>query len=396
MVGITERERLKMHQDRSGVNLSRGFLPPKDPLERLPRDFQEWEEAAAGLPKILAAGRVRQTVAELPPFDTAKLRGQNEVERAMIILSYFGHAYVWGAVEVPPSIPENLAVPWAAVADRLGRPPVLSYASYALHNWKRFDRRRPVALGNIALLQNFQGGLDEEWFILVHVDIEAKAAPAIAALHLAQAAVVAKDSDALGRCLTAVAAALEDMCQTLERMPENCDPYIYYLRVRPYIHGWKDNPALPLGLVYEGVAAYGGKPRKFRGETGAQSAIIPSLDAALGIEHKDDPLKTYLLDMRGYMPPRHRNFIKSLEAGASIRSYVRENRRRSFLREAYNACIGLIEHFRSTHYEYAGRYIQKQHQQRASNPTEVGTGGTPFMRYLRKHRDESAAHLILK
>jgi indoleamine 2,3-dioxygenase len=180
-------------------------------------------------------------------------------------------------------------------------------------------------------------------------------------------------------------------------MPENCDPYIYYSRVRPYIHGWKDNPALPGGIVYAGVAAYGGKPQKFRGETGAQSAIIPSLDAVLGIEHKDDPLKIYLMELRDYMPPTHRNFIKSLEAGASVRRYVRENHRsRPFLREAYNACIGLIERFRSRHFEYAGRYIQKQHQQRDSNPTEVGTGGTPFLLYLRKHRDETAAHLILE
>ena len=33
------------------------------------------------------------------------------------------------------------------------------------------------------------------------------------------------------------------------RMPERCDPYIYFERVRPYIHGWKDNPALPEGSM---------------------------------------------------------------------------------------------------------------------------------------------------
>ena len=32
-----------------------------------------------------------------------------------------------------------------------------------------------------------------------------------------------------------------------------CDPYIYFNRVRPYIHGWKNNPALPQGLIYTGV-----------------------------------------------------------------------------------------------------------------------------------------------
>ena len=57
---------------------------------------------------------------------------------------------------------------------------MLSYASYALDNWRRLDPASPIELGNIALLQNFLGGLDEEWFVLVHVDIEAKAGKALA------------------------------------------------------------------------------------------------------------------------------------------------------------------------------------------------------------------------
>jgi len=391
----TRNETLQTEPDTLSIDPAWGFLPVFDPLVRLPRDFQAWEEAAAALPKILAAGRVRQTLAGLPPFATARLRGQNEFERAMVILSYFGHAYVWGAAEIPQSLPAGLAVPWVEVAGRLGRPPVLSYASYALYNWKRFDPEGPVALGNIALLQNFLGGLDEEWFILVHVQIEAQAAPALAALPPAQAAVAAKDKGTLESCLETAAAALEAMCRTLDRMPENCDPYIYYSRVRPYIHGWRDNPGLPGGIVYEGVAEYGGKPQQFRGETGAQSAIIPSLDAALGIAHKDDPLRVYLRDLRRYMPPPHREFVRLLETGPSIRRYVLEHRGRApSLAETYNACIRRIERFRSRHFEYAARYIQKQHQQRASNPTEIGTGGTPFLIYLRKHRDESTAHLI--
>ena len=53
----------------------------------------------------------------------------------------------------------------------------------------------------------------------------------------------------------------------------------------------------------------------FRGETGAQSSIVPSLDAALGILHKDDPLRTYLVETRDYMPPKHRAFIEAIEQG---------------------------------------------------------------------------------
>src|SRR2546427_4821666 len=38
-------------------------------------------------------------------------------------------------------------------------------SSYALDNWRRLDPTSPIELGNITLLQNFLGGLDEEWFV---------------------------------------------------------------------------------------------------------------------------------------------------------------------------------------------------------------------------------------
>jgi len=77
---------------------------------------------------------------------------------------------------------------------KCGRPPVLSYASYALNNWRRINPELPIELGNIALLQNFHGGQDEEWFVLVHVAIEATATPAIQAIVLAQQAIKKRDT----------------------------------------------------------------------------------------------------------------------------------------------------------------------------------------------------------
>ena len=373
---------------------SRGFLPLQDPLQRLPAAFSAWERAAYALPKLLTTTRVRSFLEKLPAFPVSKLKSEAERERAMLLLSYFGHAYVWGEAAAAARLPSNLAAPWHAVAQKLGRPPVLSYASYALHNWRRMDPRGPVALGNIVLIQNFLGGVDEEWFILIHVDIEAKSGAAMAAIGAAQAAANTGDTTALQQALSAMNNALAAMYGTLSRMPEFCDPYIYYNRVRPYIHGWKNNPALPDGLVYEGVKAYGGKPQKFAGETGAQSSIIPALDAVLGVAHEDDPLRPYLLDMRNYMPPAHREFIASVERGADVRGWVSKHRADAGLREAYNACVTWVERFRGKHLEYAASYIFKQAQSSLANPTAVGTGSTPFMPYLKKHRDETSRHLI--
>jgi indoleamine 2,3-dioxygenase len=329
----------------------------------------------------------------MPKLDASPLKTAPEIERAMMLLSYIGHAYVWGDAKAADRIPATLAVPWHSLAAKLGRPPVLSYPSYALHNWRRLDPSRGIELGNICLLQNFWGGADEEWFILIHIDIEAKAAAAIRSLIPAQRAAAENHPQNLQTHLSSIATALEKMYATMSRMPEFCDPYIYYRRVRPYIHGWKNQPALPEGLIYEGVAEYAGKPQQFRGETGAQSSIVPALDAVLNVSHRDDPLRDYLMEMRDYMPPAHRAFIEHLEAGPSVRQFVLD-KNSTLLREAYNRCVALVEQFRALHLEYAARYIFKQAQTDAKNPTTVGTGGTPFMPYLKKHVDETAEHQL--
>ena len=263
-------------------SISGGFLPAEDPLGQLPSAWSAWERLGAELPSLLGAGVVRDAIDSMPTLPTDALLEPRTLERAMLLLSYFGHAYVWGASQPPGSLPEQLAIPWHAVARKLGRPPVLSYASYALNNWRRLDVSAPVVTGNIALLQEFLGGIDEQWFILIHVEIEAKAAPAMAALLPSLAAARDANLDQLTNLLEKVGGSIDAIYGTLLRMPEHCDPYIYYHRVRPYIHGWRDHPLIPSGITYKGVAEYQGKPQQFRGETGAQSSIVPSLDAALG------------------------------------------------------------------------------------------------------------------
>ena len=382
------------------VSPERGFLPSLDPLATVSPPWpSSLEQMGCDLPKLLAARQFRSYVHEHPLHFT-EFDGQGDLTEsrcAARILSFAGHAYVWEEPHRPADrIPATLAVPWFHVLKGLGRPPVLSYASYALDNWRLLDPAKPIELGNIALLQNFFGGLDEEWFVLVHVEIEAEAGPALAGIVRAINAALEDNPEEVARGLRAAASAEEQMYNTLLRMPEGCDPYVYFHRVRPYIHGWKDNPALPHGIVYEGVDEFHDKPQQFRGETGAQSSIIPSLDAALGVRHAAGPLTHYLLEMREYMPPKHRAFIEALENmrdgqdGALLYGYVRDRKySRPELWGAFCGCVRGLARFRETHYDYADRYIHQQSQRSMSNPTGVGTGGTPFMTYLKKHLEET-------
>lgn len=377
---------------KNSFDLSHGFLPNAAPLTKLPKPFAAWDKFAYELPKILANQAIHELLHKLPDFPLDQLSSGDEYERAMVILSFIAHAYVWENQQAPAtSLPALLAKPWHAVATQLGRPPILSYASYALYNWYLLNPDKPIELGNIGLLQNFLGGMDEEWFILIHIDIEARATQALTQLIPLLEAAKQKDSNTLQACLSEIKNSLTAMNETLERTPERCDPYIYYQRVRPYIHGWKANPALPDGLIYDGVEEYKNQPQQFKGETGAQSTIIPAIDAALGVMHADSPLHQHLLEMQRYMPPSHRDFLKHLQAQVPLRTYLTDKVIDSpVIKSLFNDCVSLIHRFRDTHIGFAANYIQRQSQSSLANTNEVGTGGTPFMRYLAAHRDETS------
>ena len=371
-----------------GITEEFGYLPAYEPAQSLSAGNEEWDQYGKDLPKLLMGTNFRARVRALPSFNVAALKGEAEIQRAMLVLSYIGQAYQWSENSAATLMPSNLAKPWFEVGKLVGRPPILSYQSYASDNWRRFDKSGPIACGNIGLLQCFLGGQDEEWFILIHIEIEKKAGKALKAIEDAQAAVVGNDADQVENALTNLRTALAAMYAVLDRMPERCDPYIYFHRVRPYIFGWRNNPSLPDGVIYEGVDEYKGIGQKFRGETGAQSAIIPAMDGVLGIEHERDELREYLMEMRTYMPPKHVAFIEAVEAGPSVRNFV-ISAQRSSLTSVFNECVELVANFRAMHLEYAGRYIHAQAQATPGNPSAVGTGGTPFMTYLRKHRDET-------
>ncbi len=375
-------------------DLTHGFLPPEDPLPCLPGPFEEWEKTGQLLPKLAMSRHIRPVIEDLPPFPAAGLDTLSEHERAMSLLSFLANMYVFAPGHpVATAIPRNLAVAWYAVACRLGRPPMLTYASQVMYNWRRHDPLAPVEVGNLYMMQNFLGGMDEEWFVTIHVHIEAVAGRALALLIPGQEAVSRGEIEEVIRCLDTVAATLHEMRSILERMTERCDPNTYYYRVRPYMFGWKNNPDLPEGMVYTGVEAYGGEPRQFRGETGAQSAVIYAVDGFLGIEHGYDEMRAYLMEMRDYMPVQDRYFIETVEGGPSARTPVLERKADlPKLRAAYNAAVEALYEFRRLHIEYAVMYVLKPGQR--ENKGHVGTGGTPFTVYLKKHIDETLAHRV--
>jgi indoleamine 2,3-dioxygenase len=97
--------------------------------------------------------------------------------------------------------------------------------------------------------------------------------------------------------------------------------------------------------------------------------------------------------LRAYIPPRHRAFIEQVGTRVEVRRFIVERRPAEAVL-AYDACIAAMHAFRELHLRYAAAYVHRQGQISDSNSTETGTGGTPFMSYLKRHLDNVAGHRI--
>jgi len=372
------------------------FFPKTPPLKTYKtkaRSLKNLENISSLLPKLLLTNKVQSTINSMNKNSFSvdvllKNKNIKEINLAMVHLSFIAHSYIWGGDKPQKILPEVISKPWVKLSKFLGRPPILSYASYCLDNWFKIDNDQPISLDNVALINNFLGGVDEDWFVTIHVCIEDASGDAIDAAYKLSKLNKKNNVNDFSIELRRIIKSLKAVNKIFSRMPEKCDPYVYYHRVRPYIFGTKDNPDLKQGLIYENQ--FNNKPQFFRGETGAQSSIIPLLDGALGVEHTNDNLRHYLNEMRDYMPPKHRKMIEYVEKNSQAKKFIDKSKK---LTKEYNGCLEEIRKFRAMHLEYAATYIHKQAQVNntfgTGGSTIRGTGGTPFMKYLKKHRDET-------
>ena len=369
----------------------RGFLPEEDPLTAFPSnsEFAVLDETGRDLASLLHDHGFRHYARTLNiplwPENRAHPKDLPELRLYYVRVGFLASAYINQVGEEPATVlPTNLAAPLCRACRLLKRPPILSYDGYALYNWKRFRRDQPIALGNIDTVQNFVHLYDEHWFILVHVEIEALAARILDAIAGVQVALSTKKLTTVDDALWTIASAVSDQVKVLRRIPEKMDPALYYKTFRPYIRFFEN-------VFYETTEqrpVAGSNPHaptmvrmNFRGETGAQSSIMPTLVAFMKIPHKSSMLTNHLADMLQYMPAEHRHVIEAVEAMPSIRERAD--------RLAYNAVLDAIADFRTVHYGWAQEYINRW----TDDPR--GTGGTPYMEWLQQLIEETRGFKIV-
>lgn len=375
-----------------GVDAERGFLARPDPLVafdpgchdgRVGEYLARLDDLGATLPERLEAGDLRPAVRNLEPPPDGALSDltERELVRVRQITSFLASAYV-NEVGADPvdRLPAGAAVPLYRSSSLLDRRPVVAYDVLCLHNFRRDDPGGGFDVETVDTVQQFTSLDDERWFVAVHVAIEAAAAPALTACPRAQRAVARDEPSSLEDALETISDSLEDQTAIMRRMTEGNDPSVFASEFRPYFDGFTD-------VVFAGVDELAGEPQSLRGASGAQSAVLPALDATLGVEHEATALLDVLGDMRSYMPSSHRAAVEAFEAGPDVRRYVAGRDDRSLV-AAFNRCVDRLGTFRRVHFEQVVQYVREVAE------TTAGTGGTDFVPFLERMRAETEARTL--
>uniref|UniRef100_A0A8D0HSF3 Indoleamine 2,3-dioxygenase 2 n=1 Tax=Sphenodon punctatus TaxID=8508 RepID=A0A8D0HSF3_SPHPU len=373
-------------------------------IAELPDYYSPWMRLAADLPHLVEGGQLRQEVEKMPLLSIQQLQGHRQLCLAHAALGFITMGYAWQGAGRQMSLPRALAVPFCAISELLGMPPILVYADCVLANWKK---REPLGcVENLDVLFSFPGGESNKGFFLVSLLVELAAASGIKAIPTIFNAMLHHDLSTLQTALQDVAASLRKMRDVFTLVHSHVNPGIFFRSLRIYLAGWKDNPLMPEGLVYEGVWDH---PRQYAGGSAAQSSTIQCFDMLLGIHH--DPVdgipEEYLICMRDYMPAAHRAFIQAVASGPSLRQFVLAAGDTD-LTAAFNKCVSSLVALRSYHIEVVVKYItipagqyQEEQKQRGGcfhqdllGLCERGTGGTGFIQFLKAIRDNTQkAHL---
>lgn len=355
----------------------RGFLPPQDPASHFPSDspLSMLDVLGRDLPSLLEDRGFRDYAHHLKipswPREWSPETHRPLLQLYYVRLGFLASGYVNQTSEGRATLlPHNIAAPLVQACKLLDRPPILSYDGYCLYNWRRFNPTDAIKLGNIDTIQNFVHLYDEHWFILVHVEIEAIGAEICAAIAEAETVLERRDDESLTRLLKRISDAVWRQAQVLRRIPDKMDAGIYYRKFRPYIRYFED-------VVYKGIDIH---PMNQRGETGAQSSIMPALVAFMKIPHEATSLTNHLLDMRNYMPKEHRDFISYVETLPTVKDRADK--------DVFNDVLEAMATFREIHYHWSQEYINRQCKD------QLGTGGTPYTKWLKQLIEETRAHRI--
>lgn len=274
-------------------------------------------------------------------------------------------------------LPRKLAVPLSIIAKKIDARPYMEYAlSYALYNYGYKDKNSPNPLdySNLRLIRTFDGSDAEHGFILVHVAMVRYSGDLVKATRQVLDAVTWKDRTAFNDALREMHITSVKINQTMESMWSRSSSQGYN-DFRTFIMGTYNQPMFPDGVVYEGVGPEG---TQYRGESGANDSMIPTLDNVLQATDQmpSNALTDVLKDFRKYRPGNHNEWLSEVKRRADevgVAAFAREDPTSTVL---YTQNLDMVREFRMRHWNFTKEYIIKY------SDHAVGTGGSPIVTWL--------------
>ncbi|TFK27865.1 tryptophan 2,3-dioxygenase [Coprinopsis marcescibilis] len=413
-IGIPDTTTLAAHD--FDVDTRTGFMPPQQPISRLPEEWKAWEDildsaVAARLQLGYKSGLAqdealnsecwRERVRELPIIPTKNLFSSEPLlRRAHHVLAWILQFYIHS---LPPSspikVPPPLTVPLLQVSAQLQLPPVVTYSDDVLYNWTFKDGKEVDEDGNpimptgdnIDTKTTFTGTRDESEFYLVSARMELKGVEALELTRQIMDEAFVGDDIAIRRIteyLHELGVVIKDLSTMLMSVREGCSPDVFYNEIRPWFRG--EDATGGSKWEFEGLELDEtlSPPTELSGASAGQSSLIHTLDVFLGVDQfshskapedsstssapstsstrgqqQQQPRSAFLKRMQAYMPRHHRAFLNHLANNPRpIRDLVlvqsgEGHEPGNKLLDSYNAAVQALKEFRDKHMIIAALYI---------------------------------------
>ena len=378
------------------VDIKNGFLPVKDPLNELPEKYGDLQNLIIKLSEIIK--QKDKILDEVNLINNHKDKVIEETDIFIIQSLYRAYSFITSAYLLEPSyqefletgdygkarnvLPRNISEPYHIVAEKLNSKMWLDYHyAYSLGNYVKIDDLGTLDWRNLGMACSFSGGTDEIGFIMVHVYINELSPRLIKGIYNILNSKKDKDSNNL------INNELQELINTMKEINKRrremwqASRHEHYNDFRIFIMGVKGNNTIfGEGVTYEGVTE---GPVAYRGQTGAQDDIIPTMDIFTGVinYYPDNDLTKYLYELREYRPVCVQEFFNDLRKemssfGEKGLFNLLENNDNI---EGMILLVELIEeiyHFRNGHWQFVQKYIM------ANTRYAFATGGTPITTWL--------------
>ncbi|BGO97117.1 hypothetical protein NBRC10513v2_001036 [Rhodotorula toruloides] len=285
------------------VSVATGFLPPEEPVQTLRGIGHGWDEVEDALERAqeeaasMPGGGVgklseawRESVRRLPRASVDVLATLPMIRRAHTLLAHVEHFYMHSTFPSQTVVPASIAIPLVQVSDRLGLPPILTYADTVLWTWKMTDKSLGLRADNLEITTTFTSTPSERAFFLLSLFCELHGPSILRLMSSTLDESFFADSIALARIATylnSISALIDELTALMAgatRGPfgpegrERISPEAFYWEIRPWFNGGK--------WTFEGVGKNGeDKVMEWGGPSAGQSSLVHALDVFLGVDH---------------------------------------------------------------------------------------------------------------